>query len=132
MIPGLEKAEFVRLGSLHRKYFVNSLISGRPAMARRSTLSSPDRYRVEGYIESAQRVFGRHQCRKAVAERNRRSADNGAGSALALHHDRGQAISADERQLRLDPSLPAKVPGKAKKEMLRGALADMDLGSSMQ
>src|SRR5437016_12452835 len=55
--------------------------------------------------------FGRHQCRKAARGKgtDRSAADNGAGSALALHHGSGaQAISADERQLRLDSFVAGK------------------------
>ena len=56
MIPGLEKAEFVRLGSLHRNTFVNS-----PQLLR-ETLQLKEHERiflagqitgVEGYVESA-------------------------------------------------------------------------------
>lgn len=56
MIPGLEKAEFVRLGSLHRNTFINS-----PQLLRES-LQLKDHPRiflagqitgVEGYVESA-------------------------------------------------------------------------------
>ncbi len=56
MIPGLEKAEFLRFGSIHRNTFINS-----PALldATLSLRSNPDVYfagqitGVEGYIESA-------------------------------------------------------------------------------
>src|SRR5947208_4742958 len=57
------------------------------------------------------RSFGRHQCRKAARGKgtDRFAAVNGAGSALALHHGSGaQAISADERQLRLDSFVAGK------------------------
>ncbi len=56
MIPGLEKAEFVRLGSMHRNTFINS-----PCLLRETLqLKSDDRILfagqitgVEGYVESA-------------------------------------------------------------------------------
>lgn len=56
MIPGLEKAEFLRFGSIHRNTFINS-----PALldSTLSLRSNPDVYfagqitGVEGYIESA-------------------------------------------------------------------------------
>jgi methylenetetrahydrofolate--tRNA-(uracil-5-)-methyltransferase len=56
MIPGLEKAEFLRFGSIHRNTFINA-----PALLEKtlSLRSNPDIYfagqitGVEGYIESA-------------------------------------------------------------------------------
>ena len=56
MIPGLEKAEFLRFGSIHRNTFINS-----PALLQETLClrSNPDIYfagqitGVEGYIESA-------------------------------------------------------------------------------
>jgi methylenetetrahydrofolate--tRNA-(uracil-5-)-methyltransferase len=56
MIPGLERAEFVRLGSLHRNTFINSpqllqptlQLSGRP-----HTFFAGQLIGVEGYVESA-------------------------------------------------------------------------------
>ena len=56
MIPGLERAEFVRLGSLHRNTFINSPktlsptleVRGRPAVFVAGQLVG-----VEGYVESA-------------------------------------------------------------------------------
>jgi methylenetetrahydrofolate--tRNA-(uracil-5-)-methyltransferase len=56
MIPGLEKAEFVRLGSLHRNTFINSPQHLLPTLQWRQR---PDLFfagqmtGVEGYIESA-------------------------------------------------------------------------------
>ncbi|GIW41758.1 MAG: methylenetetrahydrofolate--tRNA-(uracil-5-)-methyltransferase TrmFO [Candidatus Binatia bacterium] len=56
MIPGLEKAEFVRLGSLHRNTFVNSPRVLLPTLQLRA---NPDVFLagqligVEGYVESA-------------------------------------------------------------------------------
>lgn len=56
MIPGLENAEFVRLGSLHRNTFVNSPKLLRPTLqliGRESTLLAGQLIGVEGYVESA-------------------------------------------------------------------------------
>ncbi len=56
MIPGLERAEFVRLGSLHRNTFINSPKLLLPTL---QLASHPDVYiagqliGVEGYVESA-------------------------------------------------------------------------------
>lgn len=56
MIPGLEKAEFVRLGSMHRNTFLNSplLLSDRLEMKSRPGLFlAGQMIGVEGYVESA-------------------------------------------------------------------------------
>ena len=56
MIPGLAKAEFVRLGSMHRNTFLNSplLLSDRLEMKSRSGLYlAGQMIGVEGYVESA-------------------------------------------------------------------------------
>jgi methylenetetrahydrofolate--tRNA-(uracil-5-)-methyltransferase len=56
MIPGLEKAEFVRLGSLHRNTFIHSpsLLDPTLQFRRRPTLFFAGQLiGVEGYVESA-------------------------------------------------------------------------------
>ncbi len=56
MIPGLEKAEFVRLGSLHRNTFVNSPRLILPTLQLRrkpETFLAGQLVGVEGYVESA-------------------------------------------------------------------------------
>jgi methylenetetrahydrofolate--tRNA-(uracil-5-)-methyltransferase len=56
LIPGLENAEFIRLGSLHRNTFINAPAHLEPTLQwrRRSTLFFAGQMTgVEGYIESA-------------------------------------------------------------------------------
>src|SRR5260370_8103968 len=56
MIPGLEKAEFVRLGSIHRNTFVDSPRLLRPTLqlkTRDDLFLSGQMVGVEGYVESA-------------------------------------------------------------------------------
>ncbi|MFN8544641.1 MAG: methylenetetrahydrofolate--tRNA-(uracil(54)-C(5))-methyltransferase (FADH(2)-oxidizing) TrmFO [Candidatus Binatia bacterium] len=56
MIPGLERAEFVRLGSLHRNTYVNApdlLLPSLQVVARRTLLLAGQIVGVEGYVESA-------------------------------------------------------------------------------
>ncbi len=56
MIPGLENAEFVRLGSLHRNTFINSPKLLRPTLqlvGRDDTYLAGQLIGVEGYVESA-------------------------------------------------------------------------------
>jgi methylenetetrahydrofolate--tRNA-(uracil-5-)-methyltransferase len=56
MIPGLESAEFVRLGSLHRNTFIHSPSVLRPTLqlrASREIFVAGQLVGVEGYVESA-------------------------------------------------------------------------------
>jgi methylenetetrahydrofolate--tRNA-(uracil-5-)-methyltransferase len=56
MIPGLEKAEFVRLGSLHRNTFINSPALLLPTLqinGRKRHFLAGQLVGVEGYVESA-------------------------------------------------------------------------------
>ncbi len=56
MIPGLERAEFVRLGSLHRNTFINSprlLLPTLQLRTRLQTFVAGQLIGVEGYVESA-------------------------------------------------------------------------------
>ncbi|MGH7923283.1 MAG: methylenetetrahydrofolate--tRNA-(uracil(54)-C(5))-methyltransferase (FADH(2)-oxidizing) TrmFO [Candidatus Binatus sp.] len=56
MIPGLEQAEFVRLGSLHRNTFIDSPRLLRPTLqlkARDDLFLAGQMVGVEGYVESA-------------------------------------------------------------------------------
>lgn len=56
MIPGLERAEFVRLGSLHRNTFINSPHRLQPTLqliGRPRVLFAGQLIGVEGYVESA-------------------------------------------------------------------------------
>ncbi|HUN57251.1 MAG TPA: methylenetetrahydrofolate--tRNA-(uracil(54)-C(5))-methyltransferase (FADH(2)-oxidizing) TrmFO [Candidatus Binataceae bacterium] len=56
MIPGLEHAEFVRLGSLHRNTFIDSPRLLRPTLqlqTREDLLFAGQMIGVEGYVESA-------------------------------------------------------------------------------
>jgi methylenetetrahydrofolate--tRNA-(uracil-5-)-methyltransferase len=56
MIPALEKAEFVRLGSLHRNTFVNSpavILASLQVIGRKRLFLAGQLVGVEGYVESA-------------------------------------------------------------------------------
>ncbi len=56
MVPGLQRAEFVRLGSLHRNTFINSPHHLRPTLqwrGRQELFFAGQMTGVEGYIESA-------------------------------------------------------------------------------
>jgi len=102
-IPGLEQAEFARLGGLHRNLYLNAprLLD---AYLR---LKKTPQWRFagqiigcEGYVESA--AMGHLAARFAIAERRGRSVSpppvTTAFGAL-LHHITGGHISADEEEV---------------------------------
>jgi len=74
MIPGLERAEFARLGGLHRNTFLNSprLLDGRLRLKSRPSLRFAGQITgVEGYVESA--AIGLLAGRFLAAERQGRA-----------------------------------------------------------
>ncbi len=118
MIPGLEKAEFARLGGIHRNTFLNSpkLLDGQLRLKAMPRLRFAGQVTgVEGYVESA--AIGLLAGRFAAAERlggraDAACADHGAWRADRPYHRRASGrrgrrqpqLSADERQFRPVPA----------------------------
>ena len=114
MIPGLENAQFARLGGIHRNTFLNSprLLDGvmrlkaRPALRFAGQITG-----VEGYVESAGHGASRGPvCRGGVSGPpcQRTPADHSARRAPDAHHDRPCSrpqggVPADECQFRPVP-----------------------------
>jgi methylenetetrahydrofolate--tRNA-(uracil-5-)-methyltransferase len=134
LVPGLQNAEYVRLGSLHRNTFINAPAHLLPTLQwRRSrTLFFAGQITgVEGYIESAATGI------LAGINAARLTADlaplvppptTALGALLRYVSDserkRFQPMNANFGLL---PGLAARVRGKAKKEMMSArALADLD------
>jgi len=134
-IPGLEAAEFARLGGLHRNTFLNSpkLLDGR------LKLKAELRFRfagqitgVEGYVESA--AIGLIAGRFAAGERLDVSMPAPpATTALGalLHHITGGANAETFQPMNVNfglfPPLEAKAKGKDRKRLLaERALRDLD------
>jgi len=151
MIPGLEQAEFARLGGLHRNTFLNSPV----LLYQDLRLKADPRLRfagqitgVEGYVESA--GIGLIAGRFAAADRLGKSVSQPPSTTALgalLHHITGGHLSGGEGGMRsfqpmnvnfgLFPLLPAGEPARAKgerggktlarKHALAGrALADLD------
>ena len=107
IIPGLEKAEFARLGGLHRNTFLNSprLLDARLRLKAAPRLRFAGQITgCEGYVESA--AIGLIAGRLAAAERLGRS----ARAAAADHRDRRAAQPHHRRPYRIDRRRPALVP----------------------
>lgn len=140
MIPGLENAEFARLGGLHRNTFLNSP----KLLDREMRLKAMPRLRfagqvtgVEGYVESA--AIGLLTGRFAGAERlGRTCAAPPPTTALGalLNHITGGAEAETFQPMNVNfglfPDLDGKIKGRDRKlAYTRRALNDLDgwLGS---
>ena len=107
MIPGLENAEFLRYGSIHRNSYVNSPASLSPHLSLRDdpddAVRRPAHRRRRLHGEHGDGAARRHQ---PVAHAARRragaaAADDDARRAVPLSaRSRSRALPADERQLR--------------------------------
>jgi methylenetetrahydrofolate--tRNA-(uracil-5-)-methyltransferase len=134
LIPGLERAEFVRLGSLHRNTFVNAPLHLRPTLQWRSqpTLFFAGQITgVEGYIESAATglLAGINAARLiAGSEPAAPPPTTVVGALLDYITDRERKkFQPMNATFGLLPPLAEPIRGKAKKEALaRRALADME------
>ena len=115
-IPGLEQAEFARLGGLHRNTFINSprLLDGELRLKALPHIRFAGQITgVEGYVESA--AIGMLAGRFAAAGAARRDAGRAAAHdrarrAARPHHRRrrGRDLPADERQFRPLPAARAR------------------------
>jgi methylenetetrahydrofolate--tRNA-(uracil-5-)-methyltransferase len=133
LIPGLEKAEFVRLGSLHRNTFINSPLHLLPTLQwrKQTTLFFAGQITgVEGYIESAATglLAGINAARLLNEEAPVVPPQTTALGGLLRYitdaeRKKFQPMNANFGLL---PPLYSSLHGKAKKEMMaRRALADM-------
>jgi methylenetetrahydrofolate--tRNA-(uracil-5-)-methyltransferase len=134
LIPGLEKAEFARLGSLHRNTFINSprhLLPTLQARGRTTLFFAGQMIGVEGYIESAATglLAGLNAARLIAGQTPVVPPETTVLGALVRY------ISDPERKrfqpmnvnFGLIPPLAAPLRGRAKKEMMaRRALADLE------
>ncbi len=134
MIPGLEKAEFVRLGSLHRNTFINAPRHLSPTLQwreRSNLFFAGQMTGVEGYIESAATglLAGINAARLVADKQPVVPPPTTALGALLLYiTDPGRKnFQPMNVNFGLLPPLPAPLRKKAKKEMMaRRALADME------
>jgi len=133
MIPGLEHAEFVRLGSLHRNTFVNApalLLPSLQVIGRKRLLLAGQIVGVEGYVESAATglLAGLNVARLLQGEAPLAPPRTTAlGSLLGYITQRGKkAFQPMNANYGLFPPLSGSLRGREKKLALAArALADL-------
>jgi len=134
MIPGLEKAEFVRLGSIHRNTFIDS-----PRLLKESLQlkSHPHLFfagqmtGVEGYLESAAMglLVGINALRLARGMEQAVPPPTTAIGALVhyITHSEASPFQPMNINFGLFPPQPGKARGREKRELLaRRALKEME------
>jgi methylenetetrahydrofolate--tRNA-(uracil-5-)-methyltransferase len=134
MIPGLERAEFVRLGSLHRNTFIDSPRLLRPTLqlkSRDDLFMAGQMIGVEGYVESAAAglLAAINLARLAVrGEPIFPPPETALGSLIAYVTDSTrQNFQPMNANFGLMPEPATRVRGRDKKiEMGRRALSKMD------
>ncbi len=134
MVPGLEAATFVRLGSLHRNTFVNSpaiLLPTLQVLRRRSVLLAGQLVGVEGYVESAATgiLAGINAARLLAGQpATVPPATTALGSLLAYVTQRGKRdFQPMNANYGLFPPLATRLKGRAKKAAFaKRALDDLD------
>lgn len=134
MIPGLENAEFARLGGLHRNTFINSP----RVLNNKLQLKAAPRLRFagqitgcEGYVESA--AVGLFAGRMAAAERLGHTLDtpkNTTALGAILSHITGGANAETFQPMNVNfglfPEIETDIRGRERKKLLADrALADM-------
>ncbi|MFT5040553.1 MAG: methylenetetrahydrofolate--tRNA-(uracil-5-)-methyltransferase [Hyphomicrobiaceae bacterium] len=133
-IPGLQKAEFVRLGSLHRNTYIDAPRTMAPTLAVRDAEGlyiAGQLVGVEGYVESAATglLAGINASLQAHGQDRLELPPSTSLGALM-----GYISDPDRRDFQpmnanygLFPPLPTRMRGREKKqEMGRRALADLD------
>jgi len=134
LIPGLERAEFARFGSLHRNTFIDSPVHLMPTLQwrGRSTLFFAGQMTgVEGYVESAATgLLAGINAACLVGEKHPvvPPATTALGALLRYITDPGRKnFQPMNANFGLLPPLALRVRGRIKKEMMaRRALADME------
>lgn len=130
MIPGLEQAEFVRLGSMHRNTFINAprlLCPTFQLQAEPRLLFAGQITGVEGYVESAGSGFlaGVNAARLALGQEPLAPPPTTALGALVRHITDTEARHF--QPMNVNYGLFPEFPGRVKKKEKRALLAERAL-----
>ena len=135
LIPGLEEAEFVRFGMLHRNTYINApavLLPTWQTRTRSDLFIAGQVSGVEGYVESAASglIAGRNAATLALGEAPRSLPRSTALGALAYYvsHADPRTYQPTNIAFGLIPPLDAPPRGRQarRQAMARRALADLD------
>ena len=129
-IPGLEEAQFLRLGSMHRNTFINApqlLLATCQLKSDPRVFFAGQITGVEGYVESASSGFlaGVNAARLARGEALTVPPPETAIGALARHITNTEA--AHFQPMNVNYGLFPSLPGRIKKKEKRGLLAQRGL-----
>jgi methylenetetrahydrofolate--tRNA-(uracil-5-)-methyltransferase len=133
-IPGLEQAQFARLGGLHRNSFINSprLLDAQLRLKARPSLRFAGQIiGVEGYVESAAMglLAGRFAASELLGDAAAPPPDTTALGAL-LRHVAGGAVASTFQPMNINfgllPPLPEAPRHERRQWQARRALADLD------
>ena len=135
MIPGLQNAQFARLGGLHRNTFINSprLLDGQLRLKARPSLRFAGQITgVEGYVESAAigLLAGRFAASEAQGKSLAAPPPTAAFGALLAHITGGadaKTFQPMNVNFGLFPELKGARGKDRKKAMSHRALADLDI-----
>jgi methylenetetrahydrofolate--tRNA-(uracil-5-)-methyltransferase len=124
LVPGLENAEFVRFGMIHRNTYVNAPSTLEPTFETRrrpGLFFAGQMSGVEGYVESAASglIAGLGAARRAVGKEPVAFPDDTALGALGRYIAKSDPESYQPTNIAfgLLPDLPARIRDKARKRM---------------
>lgn len=141
MIPGLEQAEFIRLGMIHRNTYINGptvLDATWQTRTRPSLFFAGQVSGVEGYVESAASglLAGRNAARLALDLDPLAAPRTTAIGALAYYVSHADPARYDPSNITFGIMLPLDAPSRGKQDrqlaMSARALADLDAWCSVQ
>ena len=132
MLPGLEHAEFVRLGSMHRNTFINAPMLLLPTFQMNRApriLAAGQITGVEGYVESAASGFlaGLNAARLAAGAEPVVPPDTTAMGSLVGHITNGDVKQF--QPMNINYGLFPELPGRVKKKERRAHLAERALAA---
>ena len=132
MLPGLEHAEFVRLGAMHRNTFINAPMLLLPTFQMKREpriLAAGQITGVEGYVESAASGFlaGVNAARLAVGAEPVVPPDTTAMGSLVGHITNGDVKQF--QPMNVNYGLFPELPGRVKKKERRAHLAERALAA---
>ena len=128
MIPGLEQAEYLRFGSIHRNSYLNSPASLGPALTARgrrpAVLRRPDHRRRGLHRVAGHRTAGGHQPGPAARRAGRRRCRRRPRCWVGCTATCGRRIRKHFQPMNANFGLLDPLPGKVKKDRKKDLLVE--------